>query len=132
MSATLRDLGRFGLLVLNNGEAFGQQVVPAAFIPDIQNQPADPDWPYPVNSDERKPYYRSFWWGVGNGEGDVEGIGINGQSVYVAPEAGMVIALFSSWPRADVSEGVFGWMATADLQQALIRNFRNQATSPAR
>lgn len=124
MSATLRDLGRFGLLALNNGEAFGQQVVPAAFIHDIRNQPADPDWPYPAKSDKSKPYYRSFWWGVGNGEGDIECEGINGQSVYVAPEAGMVIVIFSSWPRADVREVFYGWKATADLEQALIRKFQ--------
>jgi CubicO group peptidase (beta-lactamase class C family) len=123
MSATLRDLGRFGLLVLNNGRAQGTQVVPAAFIHDIENQPPDPEWPYPVNSDERKPYYRSFWWGVGNG--DLEGEGINGQFVHVAPEAGMVIAIFSSWPRADVDEGAYGWSATFDLEEALISKFRN-------
>jgi CubicO group peptidase (beta-lactamase class C family) len=124
MSATLRDLGRFGLLVLNDGHAQGTQVVPTAFIRDIENRPPDPEWPYPVNPDKRKPYYRSFWWGVGNGEGDIEGLGINGQFVHVAPGAGMVIAIFSSWPRADVDEGVYGWAATYDLGEALIRKFR--------
>ncbi len=126
MSATLRDLGRFGLLVQNMGRALGRQVVPAAFLHDIQHQPADPAWPYLVNSDTRKPYYRSFWWGVGNGKGDVEGEGINGQFLHVAPEEKIVIAIFSSWPRADVEEGPYGWVATFDLVEALISNFSTE------
>ncbi len=126
MSATLRDLGRFGMLVLSNGSAMGRQVVPAAFLHDIQHQPPDPAWPYQVNSDTRKPYYRSFWWGVGNGKGDVEGEGINGQFLHVAPKEGIVIAIFSSWPRADVEEGPYGWVATFDLVDALIATFGNR------
>ncbi len=128
MSATLRDLGRFGLLVLSDGRVLGAQVVPAAFIHDIENQPPDPEWPYPVNSDGLKPYYRSFWWGIGNGRGDVEGEGINGQILHVAPGAGMVIAIFSSWPRADVEEGPYGWKASAELEEALTRKFRDQGS----
>jgi len=124
MSATLRDLGRFGLLALNNGSAMGRQVVPAAFIHDIQHHPGDPAWPYPA-PDAHKPYYRSFWWGVGNGKGDVEGSGINGQHLRVAPKEKIVIAIFSSWPRADVDEGPYGWVASYDLMEALIAKFGN-------
>jgi hypothetical protein len=34
-----------------------------------------------------------------------------------------VIAIFSSWPRADVDEGPYGWVASYDLMEALIAKF---------
>ena len=67
MNSTLRDLGRVGLLVLNKGKAFGEQVVPADFIEDMHAQPGDKNWPY-ESSEGLEPYYRSFWWGEGNDE----------------------------------------------------------------
>ena len=123
MSSALRDLGRLGLLVLNGGRAFGEQVVPADFIEDILNQDGDPAWPYAA-SDELEPYYRSFWWGEGNEGGDVSGYGIHGQFVRVAPAAGLVIAMYSTWPRADGDGVSHGWDPTAELMDALISEFR--------
>ena len=123
MSATLRDLGRVGLLVLNDGKAFGNEVIPAAFIQDILGQQGDPNWPYPA-LDGYKPYYRSFWWGEGNPGGDVSGYGIHGQFVRVVPEADLVITLYSTWPRADGDGETHGWAASAELMEALISAFR--------
>jgi hypothetical protein len=34
-----------------------------------------------------------------------------------------VVAIFSSWPRADVEAGPYGWVATFDLVDALIAKF---------
>ncbi len=124
MSATLRDLGRVGLLVLNDGKAFGNAVIPSAFIQDILGQKGDVSWPYPVLDGYEEPYYRSFWWGEGNPGGDVSGYGIHGQFVRVVPEAGLVITLFSTWPRADGDGETHGWGATAQLMDALIAKFR--------
>jgi CubicO group peptidase (beta-lactamase class C family) len=125
MNATLRDLGRFGLLALNDGVAFGEQIVPAAFIEDIENHPGDPDWPYSSAPGEA-PYYRSFWWGRGNGEGDIRGLGIHGQYLHVAPEAGIVIVFYSTWPTADPDGdgNSYGWTAWYALSAALIETFR--------
>ena len=123
MSATLRDLARLGLLVLNKGNAFGDQVVPAAFIEDMHNQPGDPQWPYEPQ-EGLEPYYRSFWWGIGNPGRDLQGVGIHGQFVRVVPEANMVIAMYSTWPRADGDEITHGWESAAELQNAIIKRFR--------
>jgi CubicO group peptidase (beta-lactamase class C family) len=123
MSATLRDLGRVGLLVLNDGKAFANAVLPTAFIQDIFGQQGDPEWPYPA-PDGYKPYYRSFWWGEGNPGGDVSGYGIHGQFLRLAPEAGLVIALYSTWPRADGNGETHGWGPSAELMDALIARFR--------
>ena len=124
MSATLRDLGRVGLLVLNDGKALGNAVIPSAFIQDILGQKGDVSWPYPLLDGYEEPYYRSFWWGEGNPGGDVSGYGIHGQFVRVVPEAGLVIAMFSTWPRADGNDETHGWGATAQLMDALIARFR--------
>jgi len=104
MNSTLRDLARFGLLIINDGMAFGQQVVPAGFIADIHEHSADPNWPYETSDDDEHPYYRSFWWGRGN-----EGLGIHGQYLHVAPADGIVIAIYSSWPRPDGDGQTHGW-----------------------
>ncbi len=123
MNSTLRDLGRLGLLVLNNGEAFGHQVVPAAFIEDMHAQPGDPAWPY-IAGEGLEPYYRSYWWGKGNDGRDLSGSGIHGQTVRVAPEAGIVIALYSTWPRADGDGTTDFWGPNDDLMDALVARFR--------
>ncbi|MDH4071930.1 MAG: beta-lactamase family protein [Gammaproteobacteria bacterium] len=123
MSSTLRDLARFGQLVLNKGRAFGKQVVPAAFIEDMHAQGGDPEWPYPA-PEGLEPYYRSFWWGEGNAGRDLSGVGIHGQFVRVAPGDGIVIAMYSTWPRADGDTVSHGWDQSAALMEALIDAFR--------
>jgi len=124
MNATLRDMGRLGLLVLADGKAFGDEIVPAAFIEDIHQQPGDPEWPYDSDQDELSPYYRSFWWGRGNEGRDIMGLGVHGQYLHVAPEAGVVIAIFSSWPRADGDGETVGWDPSYELGAALVERFR--------
>ena len=122
MNSTLRDLSRIGLLVLNDGIAFDQQVIPAEFIRDIHVH-KDPNWPYDI-SDGTSPYYRSFWWGKGNKERDLNGYGIHGQLLRVAPEAEMVVAIYSTWPQADGDNNNQYWDTSDDLIDALIEKFR--------
>jgi CubicO group peptidase (beta-lactamase class C family) len=124
VSATLRDLGRVGLLVLNDGKVFGNEVIPSAFIEDILGQQGDPKWPYPALDGYEQPYYRSFWWGEGNPGGDVSGYGIHGQFVRVVPEAGLVITMYSTWPRADGNGETHGWGPSAELMDTMIAKFR--------
>ena len=122
MNSTLRDLSRIGLLVLNEGKAFGQQIVPVEFIKDMHVH-EDPNWPYDV-SDGTSPYYRSFWWGKGNEERDLNGYGIHGQLLRVAPQAEMVVAIYSTWPRADGEINNQYWDKSDELIDALIEKFR--------
>ena len=122
MNSTLRDLSRLGLLVLNEGKVFSQQIVPEEFIRDMHSH-EDPNWPYDV-SDGTSPYYRSFWWGKGNTERDLNGYGIHGQLLRVAPQAEMVVAIYSTWPRADGDNNNQYWDMSDDLIDALIEKFR--------
>ena len=112
-----------GLLVLNDGKVFGNEVIPTAFIQDILGQQGDPKWPTPA-PDGYKPYYRSFWWGEGNPGGDISGYGIHGQFVRVVPEAGLVITMYSTWPRADGNGETHGWGPSLELIDAMIAKFR--------
>ena len=123
MSATLRDLGRVGLLVQNSGMAFGEQVLPPEFLEDLQKQEGDDDWPYESEPD-LQPYYRSFWWGVGNSEKDIAGSGIHGQNLRVAPKAGIVVVIYSTWPTADGDKDMDYWDLDASLADALVEKFR--------
>jgi len=124
VNSTLRDLGRFGLLVLNDGMAFSERVVPAEFIEDIHQQPGDPDWPYETGALDEHPYYRSFFWGRGNAGRDLRGLGVHGQYLHVAPADALVIAVYSSWPRADGDGQTDGWDTIYAIGEALIEKFR--------
>jgi 6-aminohexanoate-oligomer exohydrolase len=100
MFATLRDIARVGLLMINRGRAGDRQVVPAAWMDDVFGHEGDPEWPRAA-APGTDPYYRSFIWGVGDGKGTVMAQGVHGQFIYVSPSTDTVIAMFSTWPNAD-------------------------------
>lgn len=99
MMATLRDMGRVGLLMLNRGRVGDRQLLPAAWLDDMFSQAGDPKWPYKIE-DGYAPYYRSFVWGVGDGKGTVQARGVHGQFVDVSPATKTVVVVLSSWPDA--------------------------------
>ena len=100
MFATLRDIGRVGLLMINRGRAGDQQVIRRAWMDDVFERDGKRRWPE-ASAPGLKPYYRSFVWGQGDGLGTVTARGVHGQFIYVAPNSNTVIAMFSSWPNAD-------------------------------
>ncbi|WP_446482979.1 serine hydrolase domain-containing protein [Bradyrhizobium sp. CAR08] len=93
LSATLRDLARFGEMMRREGEWNGRQLIPASVVHDLQagDHPAKP---YPGYT------YRSMWWVPHNELDAIEARGLHGQRLYVAPKAEMVIARFASHPLA--------------------------------
>ena len=100
LSATLRDLCRFGELMRCEGACRGQQVVPAEVIADIRRG-ADPAKFVPAGYTLLPGYsYRNMWWVSHNALGVFEARGIHGQRLYIAPKAELVIARFCSHPIA--------------------------------
>jgi CubicO group peptidase (beta-lactamase class C family) len=100
LSATLRDLARFGELMRREGEWGGKQVIPAAVVHDTQRG-EDPAKFAKAGYTLLPGYsYRNMWWVTHNEHGAFEGRGIHGQRIYVAPKAEMVIARFASHPVA--------------------------------
>lgn len=106
MSATLRDLARFGQVWLDGGVVEEREVIPAAWIADTLTgqhdsrdafaaRRPDGDDPFPAA------FYRNKWWVLDPSVPLYTGIGIHGQYVTVHGPSQVVIAKFSSLPVAD-------------------------------
>lgn len=96
----LRDMARFGEMLRNGGVFQGRRILPAAAVADIRRggNPADfaqagyrqlPGWSY-----------RNMWWVTHNAHGAFAARGVHGQTLYIDPQAEMVIARFASHPVA--------------------------------
>ncbi len=96
----LRDMARFGEMLRNGGVFQGRRILPAAAVADIRRggNPADfaqagyrqlPGWSY-----------RNMWWVTHNAHGAFAARGVHGQTIYIDPQAEMVIARFASHPVA--------------------------------
>jgi CubicO group peptidase (beta-lactamase class C family) len=100
LSATLRDLCRFGELMRCEGAWHGKQVIPAQVIADIRRG-SDPGKFALAGYTLLPGYsYRNMWWVSHNPQGVFEARGIHGQRLYIAPKAELVIARFCSHPVA--------------------------------
>src|ERR1700691_1475928 len=100
LSATLRDLARFGEMMRCEGAWQGKQVIPAAVIADIgrgSDRSKFAKAGYTLLSGYS---YRNMWWVLHDVLGGYEGRGIHGQRLYIAPGAELVIARFASHPIA--------------------------------
>lgn len=98
ISAGLRDLGRLGLLMLNEGVINGQRLFPAEVVQKIRagGDPAKfSGFPTIANGS-----YTSQWWVFHNDHGAFAARGVHGQTIYVDPTAKMVLVRFASYPRA--------------------------------
>ena len=92
----LRDFGRFGQFVLEDGYINGKSIVPD-------------DW-----FKKATQIQISLWPGGGYGYGwwifndhSFEALGIHGQMIYIDPSRNLVIAINSAWPEADSNERHF-------------------------
>ncbi len=98
LTAGLRDLGRLGLLMLNEGTINGQRLFPAEVVRKIRAG-GDPSkfvgFPTIPNGS-----YTSQWWVFHNKHGAFAARGVHGQTIYVDPTAEMVLVRFASFPRA--------------------------------
>jgi len=100
LSASLRDLCRFGELMRCEGAWGGKQVIPAEVIADIRRG-SDPAKFAMAGYTLLPGYsYRNMWWVSHNALGVFEGRGIHGQRLYIAPKAELVITRFASHPVA--------------------------------
>jgi CubicO group peptidase (beta-lactamase class C family) len=100
LSATLRDLARFGEMMRCEGAWQGKQVIPAAVIADIgrgSDRSKFAKAGYTLLSGYS---YHNMWWVLHDVLGTYEGRGIHGQRLYIAPGAELVIARFASHPVA--------------------------------
>ncbi|MEM9139389.1 MAG: serine hydrolase [Pseudomonadota bacterium] len=100
MTAGLRDLGRIGQLMLDEGEINGQRLFPARVAATIA---AGGDRAaFEKGGFQTLPggSYRSMWWVFHNTNGAYAARGVHGQTIYVDPTAEMVIVRLASFPNA--------------------------------
>ena len=99
--ATLRDLARFGQVILRAAEG-RRGIVPPAWIADTIR--GAPDGPSAFTLGDNSPgypkgaHYRNCWWVRYPSIPFFNASGINGQSVYVHVPTQTVVAKFSTWP----------------------------------
>ena len=103
--ATLRDLGRFGLLFTGTGRLAPRwSVVPASWLADTIGGAADgPDAFLAGGEGVRFPpgaHYRNCWWVAEPSVPLMYAAGINGQNVFVHGPSQVVVAKLSTWPSA--------------------------------
>jgi len=89
LNTTLRDAARFGLMMSRGGKIDGEQVVPEAFVKDIQESAFDTGFP--------GIQYRNQWW-VYTELNAFAASGVAGQKILVVPDSDLVIVKLSSWP----------------------------------
>lgn len=97
---TLRDMARFGQMMLQKGQFNGRQIVPIAVVEDIERG-ADPSVFAlgPAAGPGNKGWsYHHQWWMTHNEHGAYYTLGYGGQLLYIDPTAQLVIAKFSSYP----------------------------------
>jgi len=112
INITLRDMGRFGQMMVQDGSYNAQQIVPRAWVADIraggdpqawlaakQGRPPEPEMPGHAAGS-----YRDYWWMADRKCGRYTAIGLGEQLMIVDPIAHMVIVKFSSTPDAEAGE----------------------------
>ncbi len=91
IQAATRDFARFGLFVLANGSAHGQQIVPADWFAEATAKQKDIGAPGEG--------YGFQWWTYD--DGSVAAKGIFGQGIFIDRARRLVIASNANWARAD-------------------------------
>lgn len=100
LSAGLRDLGRIGLLMLNEGEINGQRLFPSQVVANIRSGGSKEAFAKAGYKTLQGGSYRGMWWLFHNENGAFAARGVHGQTIYVDPTADMVIVRVASYPSA--------------------------------
>jgi CubicO group peptidase (beta-lactamase class C family) len=104
ISATLRDLGRFGQLVLDRGRMGRRQIVPAQWIDDTVRGADDGAAAFSAGDNPSGylagSHYRNCWWVRDPALPFFHASGINGQHVFVHVPSQTVVVKLSTWPVA--------------------------------
>jgi CubicO group peptidase (beta-lactamase class C family) len=102
VSCTARDLARVGRMMLDGGVAPGGRVVSQGWVESVLaggSREAMTDEGFTSAFPEGS--YTRQWWCTGNERGNVSGIGIHGQNLWLDPRTDSVIVKLSSWPDPD-------------------------------
>lgn len=107
ISMTLRDYGRFGLFMLEDGVAGGRRVLPPGWVSQATTAQ--------IKAGAPALGYGYFWWMQPHG---YAAEGIFGQAIYVFPDDKLVVVFNSAWPEADADAS---WAAQARVAEGVRR-----------
>ena len=99
MSAGMRDLGRFGLLLLNHGVINGRSLFPARVVENIRQGGNRTAFANAGFTTLEGGSYRSMFWVLHNKHGAFAARGVHGQTIYIDPTAEMVLVRLASFPK---------------------------------
>ncbi len=99
MSASLRDLGRIGQMLLQRGRVGERQIVPAGVVDELARGGDPRAFEYAGMPHRKGGSYRAQWWIAPGPPRSFAAMGAYGQRLYVFPEAEMVVVLFGSHPQ---------------------------------
>jgi CubicO group peptidase (beta-lactamase class C family) len=131
VSACLRDLGRFGLLVLADGEAFsGRRVLPSGWR-DLAGQPDSAATAFGRLRPGLPLGYGYHWWVPPRAPGGVSNRafsanGAFGQLIAVNPTEQVVVAIQSAWRQHHDGDA---WAEIAAMVRAAVRALRTEPVS---
>ena len=125
-SATLKDYGRFGQFILNDGVIDGERILPEGWMAKATEvDPASYLAPGKLYGGDYILGYGYQWWLFPTGEqardqhdGAFEAQGIFGQFVYVNPKENVVAVIWSAWPEPEMDKQE---METYDFIAAAIK-----------
>jgi len=100
LNAALRDLGRIGQLMLNEGVLNSERLFPKSVVTSIRQGGDKHAFATAGYKTLKGGSYRSMWWIFHNKHGAYAARGVHGQTIYIDPTAQMVIVRFSSYPMA--------------------------------
>jgi CubicO group peptidase (beta-lactamase class C family) len=122
VSARLRDVGRFGLLMLEDGEAFnGRRVLPSGWR-DLASRPDCAATGFGRLTPGDPGGYGYQWWATPPAPGVHAGVfaalGAHGQFIYINPGDQVVVAIHSAWREPSDSDAR---VETVALLRAAVR-----------
>lgn len=99
LSASLRDLGRFGLVYAQDGWANGRQIVPEQWVKQTRIGDASL-FPPRYRADRPNGAYRNQFWIADVTGSAILALGVYGQMIYIDHRRDFVGVKLSTWPQA--------------------------------
>ena len=117
INSTVRDAGRLGLLMLNDGKVNGQQVIPASVVQTIKKGGSIEKFAQSKRGKAfKKFHYTNQWWHTDKAAFFAKGL--FGQWIYVDPTTETVIVKFTT---ADIPTSTeYDWMNNMNLMEAIV------------
>jgi CubicO group peptidase (beta-lactamase class C family) len=120
-NAILRDYGRLGILLANDGEAGGKQIIPKEYLLDATDWHRQPEAFRPFKATPYFGYGYQFWLFPGE-KRRFALLGVYGQSIFVDPELKLVLVVTAAAKTANVGKETLGRERDA-LWRGLVETF---------